>query len=67
MADNPRQKALENALAELTKRFGDGTILRLGDASHLQVDVIPSGSLAVDLALGVGGIPRGRITEIYGP
>jgi recombination protein RecA len=67
MADNPRQKALENALAELTKRFGDGTILRLGDASHLQVDVIPSGSLAVDLALGVGGVPRGRITEIYGP
>jgi recombination protein RecA len=67
MADNPRQKALENALAELTKRFGDGTILRLGDASHLQVDVIPSGSLAIDLALGVGGIPRGRITEIYGP
>ncbi len=67
MADNPRQKALENALADLTKRFGDGTILRLGDASHLQVDVIPSGSLAVDLALGVGGIPRGRITEIYGP
>jgi recombination protein RecA len=67
MADNPRQKALDNALAELTKRFGDGTILRLGDASHLQVDVIPSGSLAIDLALGVGGIPRGRITEIYGP
>jgi recombination protein RecA len=67
MADNPRQKALENALAELTKRFGDGTILRLGDATHLQVDVIPSGSLAIDLALGVGGIPRGRITEIYGP
>jgi recombination protein RecA len=67
MTDNPRQKALDNALAELTKRFGDGTILRLGDASHLQVDVIPSGSLAIDLALGVGGIPRGRITEIYGP
>jgi recombination protein RecA len=67
MADNPRQKALDNALAELTKRFGDGTILRLGDASHLQVDVIPSGSLAIDLALGVGGVPRGRITEIYGP
>jgi recombination protein RecA len=67
MADNPRQKALENALAELTKRFGDGTILRLGDATHLQVDVIPSGSLAIDLALGAGGVPRGRVTEIYGP
>ena len=67
MADDPRQKALENALSELTKRFGDGTILRLGDAAHLQVDVIPTGSLAIDLALGVGGIPRGRVTEIYGP
>ena len=67
MADNPRQKALENTLSELTKRFGDGTIVRLGDATHLQVDVIPTGSLAIDLALGVGGIPRGRVTEIYGP
>lgn len=67
MADDPRQKALENTLSELTKRFGDGAIVRLGDASHLQVNVIPTGSLAIDLALGVGGIPRGRITEIYGP
>jgi recombination protein RecA len=67
MTDDPRRKALENALAELTKRFGDGTILRLGDAAHLQVDVIPTGSLAIDLALGVGGIPRGRVTEVYGP
>lgn len=67
MADDSRRKALENALSELTKRFGDGTILRLGDATHLQVDVIPTGSLAIDLALGVGGIPRGRVTEIYGP
>jgi recombination protein RecA len=67
MTDDPRRKALENALSELTKRFGDGTILRLGDAAHLQVDVIPTGSLAIDLALGVGGIPRGRVTEVYGP
>jgi recombination protein RecA len=67
MADDPRQKALENTVAELTKRFGDGVIVRLGDASHLNVEVIPSGSLAVDLALGVGGIPRGRVTEVYGP
>jgi recombination protein RecA len=62
-----RQKALENTLAELTKRFGDGAIVRLGDAAHLNVEVISTGSLAIDLALGVGGIPRGRITEIYGP
>ncbi len=62
-----RDQALERAVAELTKRFGEGTLVRLGDAAHLQVSIIPTGSLAVDIALGVGGIPRGRITEIYGP
>ena len=62
-----REKALEAAMAELTRRFGEGTLVRLGDARHLHVDVVPTGSLAVDIALGVGGIPRGRITEIYGP
>jgi len=62
-----RNQALERAVGEITKRFGEGTIVRLGDATHLQVSFIPTGSLAVDLALGVGGIPRGRITEIYGP
>lgn len=65
--DQGRVKALEAALSDLTKRFGDGTIVRLGDATHLAVEVIPSGSLTTDIALGVGGIPRGRITEIYGP
>ncbi len=65
--DDGRSKAMEAAVSELTKRFGDGTIVRLGDASHLAIDTIPSGSLTVDIALGVGGIPRGRITEIYGP
>ncbi|MCL4238721.1 MAG: recombinase RecA [Anaerolineae bacterium] len=67
MTDKGRDKALESALSDLTKRFGDGAIVRLGDAVHLQVEAIPTGSLAVDIALGVGGIPRGRITEIYGP
>jgi recombination protein RecA len=67
MADGGRQKALETALASLTKRFGEGAIMRLGEATHLDVDVIPTGSLALDFALGVGGIPRGRVTEIYGP
>ena len=67
MTNDGRNKALDEALQELTKRFGDGTIVRLGDANHLQVSVIPTGSLALDIALGVGGIPRGRITEIYGP
>src|SRR5262249_3582920 len=67
MADEGRHKALDAALQELTKRFGDGTVVRLGDAQHLQVSAIPTGSLAVDIATGVGGMPRGRITEIYGP
>ena len=54
-------------MSDITKRFGDGAIMRLGEATHLKVDVIPTGSLAIDLALGVGGVPRGRVTEIYGP
>ena len=62
-----RQKALEATLTDLTKRFGDGTVMRLGDAQHMVVEVIPSGSLTLDIAVGVGGIPRGRVTEIYGP
>jgi len=62
-----REKALDNALANLTKRFGEGAVMRLGEATHLEIDVIPTGSLSLDIALGVGGIPRGRVTEIYGP
>ena len=64
---NSREGALEQTLASLSKRFGEGAIMRLGDATHLQVDVIPTGSLALDIALGVGGVPRGRVIEIYGP
>ncbi len=67
MGDKGREKALEAALDDILKRYGDGAILRLGDATHLQVDAIPTGSLALDIALGVGGLPRGRVTEIYGP
>jgi recombination protein RecA len=67
MSDKGREKALESALSDITKQFGDGAIVRLGDAVHLNVDVIPTGSLAVDVALGVGGVPRGRVIEIYGP
>jgi recombination protein RecA len=62
-----RDKALESAVTELRKKFGDGAVMRLGDSTHLLVDVIPTGSLALDIALGVGGIPRGRVTEIFGP
>lgn len=65
--DESRQIALDKALGDITKRYGDGTIMRLGESHLLDVDIIPSGSLSLDIALGTGGIPRGRITEIYGP
>ncbi len=68
MADSQgRERQLENTLANLNKRFGDGVIMRLGDAAHMQVEAIPTGSLSLDIALGVGGVPRGRVVEIYGP
>ncbi|MCA9934327.1 MAG: recombinase RecA [Ardenticatenaceae bacterium] len=67
MGKQGRDRTLENTLATLTKRFGEGVIMRLGDALHLQVESIPTGSLALDIALGVGGVPRGRVIEIYGP
>ena len=65
--DDNRQIALDKALGDITKRYGDGAIMRLGEANHLVVEAIPTGSLSLDIALGVGGVPRGRITEIYGP
>jgi recombination protein RecA len=65
--DESRQIALEKALGDITKRYGDGAVMRLGEAQHMEVEIIPTGSLSLDIALGTGGIPRGRITEIYGP
>jgi recombination protein RecA len=65
--DASRRAALDKALGDITKRYGDGTIMRLGEAQHMAVEIIPTGSLSLDIALGVGGIPRGRITEIFGP
>ena len=62
-----RQAALDKAMGDLEKRYGEGTIMRLGEAKNMAVDVIPTGSLSLDIALGVGGIPKGRVTEIYGP
>ena len=59
-----REKAIEQALTQIERRFGKGAIMKLGDVSKIHVEVIPTGSIALDLALGVGGIPRGRITEI---
>ena len=67
MEPNDRQKALQTTLKQIEKRFGTGAIMRLGERPRQQVEVIPTGSLALDLALGIGGIPRGRIIEIYGP
>src|SRR6266852_1467221 len=66
-ATSEREKAIEQALNQIERRFGKGAIMKLGEISRIHVDVIPTGSIALDLALGVGGIPRGRITEIYGP
>lgn len=65
--DNGRQQAIDKTVADIVRRYGEGTIMRLGEAGHMQVEVIPTGSLAVDIALGVGGLPRGRVVEIYGP
>ena len=62
-----KDQALQSALDQITKRWGEGSIMRLGESSILEVEVIPTGSLSLDIALGVGGIPRGRVTEIYGP
>jgi len=65
--DEAKKTVLEKALKDITKRYGEGSIMRLGQAKHMAVDAIPTGSLSLDIALGVGGIPRARITEIYGP
>jgi recombination protein RecA len=66
--EKDKEKALENALSQIERQFGKGSIMRLGEAgAKFAVDVIPSGSLALDIALGVGGMPRGRVIEIYGP
>jgi recombination protein RecA len=62
-----RARAVDAAILQIEKQFGRGAIMRLGDRAALQIEVIPTGSVALDLALGVGGVPRGRITEIYGP
>lgn len=65
--DEARKTVLDKALKDITKRYGEGSIMKLGQAKHLAVEVIPTGSLSLDIALGVGGIPKARITEIYGP
>lgn len=62
-----KKKALESAIAHITKTYGSGSIMRLGESTCMSVDVIPTGSMSLDMALGVGGVPKGRIVELYGP
>ncbi|MFC4223234.1 recombinase RecA [Lysinibacter cavernae] len=64
---NDREKALETALAQIDRQFGKGSVMRLGSDERAPVEIIPTGSIALDVALGIGGLPRGRIVEIYGP
>src|SRR5579884_1391013 len=66
--DREKERALEIAISQIDKQFGKGSIMRLGEAApRLNVEAIPTGAIALDLALGVGGVPRGRVTEIFGP
>ena len=68
MINEEKQKALEAALGHIEKQYGKGSVMKLGDSSaHMQVEAVPTGSLGLDIALGVGGVPKGRIVEIYGP
>jgi recombination protein RecA len=66
-AENNREKALDAALANIEKQFGKGSVMRLGEESRAQLEVIPTGAISLDIALGLGGFPRGRVVEIYGP
>jgi recombination protein RecA len=67
MAANDREKALETALAQIERQFGKGSVMRMGDEARVPIEVIPTGSISLDVALGIGGYPRGRVVEIYGP
>ena len=62
-----RSKAIESALSQIERQFGKGSIMRLGQATAVGTNIIPTGSLAVDAAIGIGGFPRGRVIEVYGP
>ena len=67
MAAVDREKSLDAALAQIERAFGKGSVMRLGDETRVPIEVIPTGSIALDIALGIGGLPRGRVVEIYGP
>ena len=65
--ESPKKKAIDIAVSQIEKQFGKGSIMKLGDEKKIDIDVIPTGALSLDLALGIGGVPKGRIVEIYGP
>jgi recombination protein RecA len=67
MAGGDRDKALDTALANIERQFGKGSVMRLGDETRAPLEVIPTGAISLDIALGLGGLPRGRVVEIYGP
>src|ERR1700693_1100603 len=67
MGNDDRAKALDAALSQIEKQFGKGSIMRMGENLHMNIETIPTGALSLDLALGIGGLPRGRIVELYGP
>jgi recombination protein RecA len=67
MAAQDRDKALDTALAQIERQFGKGAVMRLGQEGRAPIEVIPTGAIALDVALGIGGFPRGRVVEIYGP
>ena len=65
--EDAKERNLKIALGQIEKEFGKGSIMRLGDQSHIEIPVMPSGAMALDIAMGIGGFPRGRVIEIYGP
>ena len=67
MPKDPKLQAIKVAMEQIEKEYGKGSIMKLGDKQHLDIAVIPTGSITLDIALGIGGLPRGRISEIYGP
>ena len=67
MISDERKKALDIAMAQIEKNFGKGSVMKLGEIGNVSVDSIPSGALSLDVALGIGGFPRGRIIEVFGP
>ena len=62
-----KDKALEAAMAQIQKQFGKGAIMKLGDDTHMNIDAISTGSISLDIATGIGGVPKGRIVEVFGP